>query len=122
MLLGVVADEDELLLGCAADWPLWSVELGVELIEPVALLWPLVPVELVVPTWLWSDGVVVVVVVVWLPSGFVWLCDIDEPLLWLGDVLDWSCELVVCAAATPNASRSVAAVIPNVRIVLNSSH
>lgn len=52
-------------------------------IEPVALLWPLVPVEFVVPTWLWlwSLGVVVVVVVVVVPLGLVWLCDIVVPLL-----------------------------------------
>ncbi|HEX3602014.1 MAG TPA: hypothetical protein VHU84_17810, partial [Lacipirellulaceae bacterium] len=37
-------------------------------------LW-LVPVEFVVPTWFWSEGDVVVVVVVWLPSGLLWLCD-----------------------------------------------
>ncbi len=52
------------LLGVVADELLWSVELGVLLMEPVALLFPEVPVVLVLPTWLWSEGVVVVVVVV----------------------------------------------------------
>jgi len=49
---GVVADGAE-LLGVVAVELLWSVELGVLLIEPVALLFELVPVVLVLPTWLW---------------------------------------------------------------------
>jgi hypothetical protein len=57
--------------------------------------------------------VVVVVVVVWLPLGLFWVCDI---VLLFGDVELWSC-VVVCAAATPKASNSVATEIPNVRMV-----
>ena len=67
-----------------------------------------------VPTWLWSPGAVVVVVVVVEPFGLVWVCDMVELLL--GVVVDWSCELVVCAPATPRARSNVAAVIPNVFI------
>jgi len=70
-----------------AEAPLWSVDDELLFIEPVALLWPVVPVELVVPTWFWSLGVVVVVVVVVLPLGFDWLCDIVVELL-LGAVPD----------------------------------
>ena len=74
-------------LGVAADEPLWSVADELLFIEPVALLWLLVPVELVVPTWFWSLGVVVVVVVVLVvPLGFDWLCDVV--VLLLGVVAD----------------------------------
>ncbi|MGZ4789825.1 MAG: hypothetical protein ACXVZX_15000 [Terriglobales bacterium] len=88
--------------------------------EPVAPVWPVVPVELVLPTWFWSLGeVVVVVVVVCVPSGLVWVCDMLELLLEFAEF--WSCD-VVCAAATPKASSKVAAVIPSVRMLFISSH
>jgi hypothetical protein len=93
-------------------WPTRSLDVA-ELLG--AELWLLAPVEFVVPTWFWSDGLVVVVVVVWLPSGLLWLWDVVVDGL-LGAVPDWSCVLLVCAAATPKASSSVAAVIPNVRM------
>lgn len=64
------------VVGVALGEAFWSVDEVPLFIEPVALLCPLVPVELVVPTWFWLEGLVVVVVVVWLPSGLVWLCDI----------------------------------------------
>jgi len=68
-----------------------------------------------VPAWFWSLGfVVVVVVVVWLPLGLFWVCDIVVLLLGLAD---WSGEEDVCAAATPKASSIVATVIVIVRIV-----
>ncbi len=60
------------VLGEALLEPVWSVADGVLLIEPVELLCGVVPVVLVLPTWFWSLGcVVVVVVVVWLPLGLV---------------------------------------------------
>lgn len=76
--------EGDAVLGVAADEPLWSVADELLFIEPVALLWLLVPVELVVPTWFWSLGVVVLVDV--LPLGFDWLCDVV--VLLLGVVAD----------------------------------
>lgn len=44
VVLGVVAD------GAVEEAPFWSVEDWPLFIEPVAELWPVVPVELVVPT------------------------------------------------------------------------
>ena len=60
----VALEDGVVALGVAAEEPLWSVAAVPLFIDPVALLFGLVPVELVVPTWFWSLGVVVVVVVV----------------------------------------------------------